>query len=171
MSRENFVQKWSLGIPFDKTINNLIELFENSYFVIKDSEEDFIYLEANRGMYLVSIDDSFGVKVDLDINDLEEGTHEWEINIFYNKELILHDSGTVNAIGKPEKKKTARPWDLLNPKTQYVDYEISDMRLNLCKSCDMFMKGVCKSCGCYMPIKTKMAHASCPLAKWSEVNV
>jgi hypothetical protein len=171
MTRENFVQKWSLGIEFDRNLNTLIESLENSYFVIKKDEQEVDHLEVNRGIYLISVDNCFGLRVDVDINDLEEGEYVWEINAFFDGKSVLYDTGVIDAVGKPTKKKAARPWDLLNPKTQYVDHEVADMRINLCKSCDMFMKGVCKSCGCYMPIKTKMTHASCPLGKWSEVHV
>lgn len=170
MNRENFLKTWSLGITFDPTLQSFPESLEESFFLIKKDSENILKLKINQGIYLVSIDNSFGVKVDLDINDLEEGKYNWEINIVREGETILFDNGTIDALGKPTKKKIARPWDFLNPNTEYVEEKIAEERLNICKSCEMFLKGICKSCGCYMPLKTRIAHASCPLEKWGEHN-
>jgi peptide deformylase len=62
----------------------------------------------------------------------------------------------------------ARPWDMINPKIQKLSEEESKKRLDICLSCDrLFTKtSQCKECGCYMPAKTKLPHASCPLGKW-----
>jgi len=64
--------------------------------------------------------------------------------------------------------KPARPWDILNPNTDYVSAEISDSRMALCNLCPELIPtgSVCKKCGCFMVIKTKMSHAFCPLEKW-----
>jgi hypothetical protein len=64
--------------------------------------------------------------------------------------------------------KQARPWDILNPNTEYVDSKISDERYNICLSCPELidLTKQCKKCGCFMALKTKMEKASCPLGKW-----
>jgi hypothetical protein len=61
-----------------------------------------------------------------------------------------------------------RPWDLLNPKTEYVDEEASDARMTICNGCPKLIKLTkqCKECGCIMSVKTKLKLASCPLEKW-----
>lgn len=61
-----------------------------------------------------------------------------------------------------------RPWDLINPKTEYVDTEVSDQRFEICKSCPelIMLSKQCKKCGCFMSAKTKLAKADCPLGKW-----
>jgi hypothetical protein len=60
-----------------------------------------------------------------------------------------------------------RPWDLVNPDTEYVSAEESDRRYSICEECPQLMVSKqCKSCGCFMPAKTKMLHATCPLNKW-----
>jgi hypothetical protein len=61
-----------------------------------------------------------------------------------------------------------RPWDLLNPNTEYVDKEISTKRFDICKSCPKLIKltNQCKECGCFMNIKTTLKQAACPLEKW-----
>ena len=61
-----------------------------------------------------------------------------------------------------------RPWDLLNPETEYVDQEQADARYEICKSCPFFVSAStqCKKCGCIMKLKTKLAKAECPEHKW-----
>lgn len=61
-----------------------------------------------------------------------------------------------------------RPWDLVNPNTQYVDEELSEKRFSICKACPDLVKTTsqCKKCGCFMHIKTKLEKATCPLNKW-----
>ena len=39
-------------------------------------------------------------------------------------------------------------------------------RLDSCKKCDHYKLGFCKKCGCYMPLKTKLSKATCPIDKW-----
>jgi hypothetical protein len=61
-----------------------------------------------------------------------------------------------------------RPWDMLNPETEYVSEEDAKARLDICKACPRLIKGTnqCKECGCFMNLKTKLKDASCPLHKW-----
>jgi hypothetical protein len=61
-----------------------------------------------------------------------------------------------------------RPWDLLNPNTEYASEEEASRRLDICKSCPELIKltNQCKQCGCFMHLKTKLAKASCPIEKW-----
>jgi hypothetical protein len=65
-------------------------------------------------------------------------------------------------------KSTVKPWDLLNPETEYVDDDVYQNRLSVCRSCEHFFKPTtqCKKCGCFMKIKTAMKDASCPVKKW-----
>jgi hypothetical protein len=62
----------------------------------------------------------------------------------------------------------AKPWDILNPNTEYLSEEESEKRLDICKNCEFFFTPTnqCKKCGCFMNIKTKISHASCPINKW-----
>lgn len=64
----------------------------------------------------------------------------------------------------------ARPWDLINPKSEWVDIETSNERYSICKGCPEFIKLTkqCKKCGCLMVAKTKLAKAECPLGKWQK---
>jgi hypothetical protein len=62
----------------------------------------------------------------------------------------------------------SRPWDMLNPKIEFVDESVSSARYSLCKECPELIKLThqCKKCGCFMSAKTKLPNATCPLGKW-----
>ena len=61
-----------------------------------------------------------------------------------------------------------RPWDLVNPSTDWADKETSEQRYSICKECPELIRLTkqCKKCGCFMVSKTKLQAASCPLGKW-----
>lgn len=61
-----------------------------------------------------------------------------------------------------------RPWDIINPTTDWATSEVSEERLSICKSCPELIKLTtqCKKCGCFMKLKTKLSEATCPLGKW-----
>jgi hypothetical protein len=67
-----------------------------------------------------------------------------------------------------EKLGKTRPWDILNPNTEYVEEAESTRRYDICKACPELidLTKQCKQCGCVMPLKTKLAKAECPLKKW-----
>jgi hypothetical protein len=67
-----------------------------------------------------------------------------------------------------EKLGETRPWDLLNPNTEYVEEAESAKRYDICKACPELidLTKQCKQCGCIMPLKTKLLRAECPLKKW-----
>lgn len=70
-----------------------------------------------------------------------------------------------------EKPKEARPWDMLDPRIGRVSEEIKKMRMDACTNCEFFVKLTkqCTKCGCHMPWKTGLPHASCPVGKWEAV--
>lgn len=61
-----------------------------------------------------------------------------------------------------------RPWDLVNPNTEWASEEQSQKRYDICKTCPELINLTkqCKQCGCIMTAKTKLLKASCPLHKW-----
>jgi hypothetical protein len=61
-----------------------------------------------------------------------------------------------------------KPWDFLNPNTEYAEIELSDHRYSICKECPLLndVTKTCKECGCFMPAKTKLKAATCPVGKW-----
>ena len=67
-----------------------------------------------------------------------------------------------------DKLGETRPWDTLNPNTEYVEEAEATRRYDICKACPELidLTKQCKQCGCVMPLKTKLAKATCPLSKW-----
>ena len=67
-----------------------------------------------------------------------------------------------------EEPKSVKPWDFLNPNTEYADEATSKERYSICKGCPEFinLSKQCKKCGCFMSAKTKLAAATCPIGKW-----
>lgn len=61
-----------------------------------------------------------------------------------------------------------RPWDILNPATEWASEELANTRYEICGGCPELIKLTkqCKKCGCFMFAKTKLANATCPLGKW-----
>ena len=61
-----------------------------------------------------------------------------------------------------------RPWDLINPETEWASDEVAEKRYSICKECPELIKLTkqCKKCGCFMVAKTKLEQATCPLGKW-----
>jgi hypothetical protein len=62
---------------------------------------------------------------------------------------------------------SVKPWDLLN-KNNYTDEELSKSRMDICNECPSLIQltKMCKECGCFMLMKTKLKEATCPLGKW-----
>lgn len=67
-----------------------------------------------------------------------------------------------------EKLGDTRPWDFVNPNTEYATEEKSLLRFDICKACPelISLTSQCKKCGCFMAAKTKLEKATCPLGKW-----
>lgn len=59
--------------------------------------------------------------------------------------------------------------DIATGKLKGVSDETEATRFAVCKSCAFFTKWVstCQVCGCFMPIKTKLAKSSCPIGNWA----
>jgi len=63
---------------------------------------------------------------------------------------------------------SVNPWDLLNPNKERSSEDLAKNRLDICKSCEHFIKlsHQCKKCGCFMNLKSKLKDATCPIGKW-----
>lgn len=46
--------------------------------------------------------------------------------------------------------------------------EIRNTRLEICNSCEFFVKDTtaCKRCGCIMSLKVNFVETKCPIGKW-----
>lgn len=62
---------------------------------------------------------------------------------------------------------TVRPWDMLNPETEYATEDEKNSRYAICEVCPYFLSSKqCSKCGCFMPAKTSLKYATCPVGKW-----
>lgn len=52
----------------------------------------------------------------------------------------------------------------------FVNFVKAKERYAICKDCDKFtpLTKICKECGCFMPAKTALSIAYCPLLKWNK---
>jgi rRNA maturation protein Nop10 len=57
--------------------------------------------------------------------------------------------------------------DLFNPMLPRLSRAQKAERLNICRKCEHYTKFErCSLCGCVMPLKVALAHATCPIDKW-----
>ncbi len=54
----------------------------------------------------------------------------------------------------------------------FVDGDVKESRLRICRACPEFAKttATCKVCGCFMKIKTTLKTANCPKDKWNDTK-
>ena len=73
-----------------------------------------------------------------------------------------------NIMADSKNKDTVKPWDMINPNTEWAEKSLSNERYNICLACPELIKLTrqCKKCGCFMAVKTKLQEAKCPLGKW-----
>ena len=92
-----------------------------------------------------------------------------------DKTLILLYNETMTSPWQEWKNKNAerqasgvvRPWDFVNPNTEYIQEDIQKERYSICEECPhLTLAKTCTRCGCFMPAKTKLLHAECPIKKW-----
>lgn len=65
------------------------------------------------------------------------------------------------------KNKKASPLDFFRADVEYASIPEINRRYDLCKQCPNFtVTKQCIKCGCFMPLKTKLLHATCPEELW-----
>ena len=66
-------------------------------------------------------------------------------------------------------ERNARPWDLFNEKIGRVPDRVEHDRMSECRKCIRFnsLTKICRECGCFMPAKTKLPNAFCPIGTWN----
>jgi hypothetical protein len=63
----------------------------------------------------------------------------------------------------------SRPWHLLDPDRKINNKDIIDKRMQSCLGCEFFLQTKqCSKCGCFMPLKTLLSNAECPIGKWGK---
>lgn len=66
-----------------------------------------------------------------------------------------------------QQEGSVSPLDFVNPDTPMVEDEVQKRRISICEECPEYtLTRQCKECGCFMPAKTKLLHASCPRGFW-----
>jgi len=60
-----------------------------------------------------------------------------------------------------------KPWNLFDGSPRSPE-ELEQARLAICSGCENYRAKTnqCKLCGCFMKLKTKLEHATCPIGKW-----
>jgi hypothetical protein len=125
-------------------------------------------------IFKVWLDDEKNVHINIRVEKINKKWPEGEIEYFLQvfdmefNEMVEERGIFYNESGrkKEKKKRVARPWDFLMPNTEYVSSLEAKERLDICKQCPKLTAKVCQECGCFMPLKTKLKHAECPIGKW-----
>jgi hypothetical protein len=91
---------------------------------------------------------------------------KWELYKEKRQQELSQAAQNISIPQDPETKE-ARPWDLIHA-DQRADEQVANDRYSICLSCPELinMTKQCKKCGCFMALKTKVKHASCPIGKW-----
>lgn len=55
----------------------------------------------------------------------------------------------------------------------YLKAEEAYERIKICESCDKYIRlaKICSECKCFMPSKTRLRFAECPIGKWLKVEL
>lgn len=58
--------------------------------------------------------------------------------------------------------------DICNGQLKFTSKQIAKDRYNTCLSCEIRNSklNICTACGCYLPWKTKLKDAKCPIEAW-----
>jgi hypothetical protein len=67
-----------------------------------------------------------------------------------------------------DEQSPAQFTDLLRPSIPRLTRTERKERLDICRGCDHFSKrlSTCGICGCFMPLKTTLSNAECPIGLW-----
>ena len=83
--------------------------------------------------------------------------------------LIMHNHslGGINMQDEVE-YGPALPWHLITH--DHVDDAVAAKRLEVCESCEFLINLTkqCSKCFCFMPLKVKLPHATCPENRWDD---
>jgi hypothetical protein len=59
------------------------------------------------------------------------------------------------------------PMAVFNPDTPKASDAVKENRMAICEECPHYLiSKQCSKCGCFMPLKTGLLHATCPINKW-----
>lgn len=77
------------------------------------------------------------------------------------KDLIMSEYTIVNVVK-----------DALTGNLKFVSKQTSSYRMFICQGCPAYNPKwkKCTVCGCFMPLKTKLVKASCPMENWGALD-
>jgi hypothetical protein len=144
----------------------------NTLMYITKNNEIVDILSLGAGLAISFSPEENIVKIIVAISDTGQydiGVYDYDIKVYnFNDDLLLEDSGTLtvqeNTTG--EVIKTVFPWDLLNPNEPRSSRQTRLERLKICGECPNLKANFCTECGCFMPLKTTLQNATCPIHKW-----
>ena len=84
----------------------------------------------------------------------------------------MNEFGTKSLGGEVSEERPARPWDVFNKTKRDTPPHVAEARMEICRSCEEFLKPIqlCNVCKCFMPAKTILSNASCPIHKWRQIS-
>lgn len=56
------------------------------------------------------------------------------------------------------------------PDPEQPPESFAQQRLAICRNCENYVAMICKKCGCFMPAKSRLKSAECPIQLWRAVN-
>jgi hypothetical protein len=118
-----------------------------------------------------------------DPEELGLGEYAFSLRVVEDDNAVYEETGILEVVAAaPGAKPTPGVllwFDALHPSDPDADIEhlpaaeipqtIQDLRLRICGECPAFQRdsGECAECGCWMPYKSGLATAECPLGKWT----
>lgn len=174
-----FEHEWDI----DYDIHGEDKIDSSIPFLIKDKSGNILHeLTFNYGLAIISFEGDSSAKIVVSIYEtdiLEDGEYLYSYTPeTFNGNSLGTISGEITVSSSksdtsPRIQRQVRPWDLLRSKApgspgERATEKQRQERLSICHECPRFVKTTsqCLECGCIMPLKTKLASATCPLGKW-----
>ena len=145
--------KLTNGTPENYSIEQLLEEFPNANIYKKTIKMPNEALLKQYNVYPLITE----AKPDHDADETaEEGTPMF-------KNMEWHQTWNVRKLTQEEKLEIEE-----ERKKWFVDSDTASSRLEICETCDRYIKltSTCKECMCFMKIKTTIKEVYCPLNKW-----
>jgi hypothetical protein len=154
------------NIPKDYSIEQLL-IDQPDAVIYKKTKIPNEELLANYNVYPLITEAQPGVNED---ETVEESAPEFRQGEWHQAWRVrkLTDAEIQEIIKSGERFLAVDNVDSNETVTGFIaSVELQKHRYEICKSCDSFTAlKTCRVCGCIMPLKIKIATASCPLEKW-----
>jgi hypothetical protein len=155
-----------------------IELKPISRWCVVSSAEgqEVMTIAPGSGLSIGAVEGKIGVFVEFDTSIFPTFTDDfvWTLNVQADDVSPDCDAqGSVTLVAEYSKKakKPARPWDFFKPGVHHATEKQQAERMAICNACDeLSMAKTCGICHCFMPMKTRLAHAECPIGKWVAIS-